>query len=139
MIQGEYNSLIKLRLALFESVFFFGIFIFIVVLVSLSAYLCVKQKRKKKILAARSLSFDLDEVYDGDPVFKTTATIGDSTLKVSPYARLLNMLKLKHLNKRYIHLLGILGTIYNLREWFRSASVIAKDFGETDFAKSFSW
>lgn len=43
--------------------------------------LYARRKHRKRILAARSMSFDLEEAYSGDPVMRTTATVGDSTLK----------------------------------------------------------
>lgn len=72
--QDPYNSLITLSLPIFGPILLLGVLSIIL--------LYARRKHRKKVLAARSISFDLEDAYISDPIMKTTATVGDSTLKV---------------------------------------------------------
>ena len=73
--QNQDYYLMKLCFAILGPILILGILTIIL--------LYVRQKHRKRIQAARSISFDLEEAYMSDPIMRTTATVGDSTLKVS--------------------------------------------------------
>lgn len=76
-LKDQYNYVLKLSFAILAPLLILGILTIIL--------LYARRKHRKRILAARSMSFDLEEAYISDPVMRTTATVGDSTLKVSSF------------------------------------------------------
>lgn len=88
-IQNQYKYLIKLCFAILGPIFLLGILTMILVY--------ARQRRRKRILAARSLSFDLDEAYDDNTIIRASATVGDSTLKVG----FMLVPRLPYNNKKY--------------------------------------